>query len=232
MFLLGNEEGRVDHFRSQGFVLVPEVLGDSELEPILKNLTPARSNSVGTRCLLGESWCSALVDQLRGHPALKDLIPAEYVAVQCTYFEKSAERNWLVPIHQDLSIPVANRVNDPALVGWSEKESSLFVQGPTEVLEQLIAVRLHLDDCGVKDGPLRVVPGSHLRGRIAPDEAPAARSQIGEVSCEGVRGSVLLMRPLLLHSSSKAAGQSRRRVLHYVFGPRNLPSGLSWPLAV
>ena len=221
-----------EYFQSRGFVLVSDVMSESELDAITKNLTPATTNSGGTRGLLAESWCSALVDQLRVHSRLSDLIPADFVAVQCTYFEKSAERNWLVPIHQDLSIPVAHKVDDPALRGWSEKEGSLFVQGPPEVLGQLIAVRLHLDDCGPEDGPLRVVPGSHLRGRIGSDEALAIRSQSGEVSCEGARGSALLMRPLLLHSSSKAFGVSRRRVLHYVFGPRRLPHSLAWPLAV
>ena len=30
------------------------------------------------------------------------------------------------------------------------------------------------------------------------------------------------------HASSKAGGASRRRVLHFVFGPRELPAGLAW----
>jgi hypothetical protein len=41
----------------------------------------------------------------------------------------------------------------------------------------------------------------------------------------------MLMRPLLLHASSRASGASRRRVLHFVFGPRELPFGLAWALA-
>ena len=216
--------------RIQGFLLIRDAFSENGIESILQNLVPGPLNSVGTRCLLSESWCSALAKIIIGHPLLNDLIPVDHVAVQCTYFEKSAERNWLVPIHQDLSIPVAERVDDPRLQGWSEKEGSRFVQAPTEVLEQLIAVRLHPDDCGAADGPLRVVPGSHRRGKIAPDEARKARAREGEIACEGARGSILMMRPLLLHSSSKAAGVSRRRVLHYVFGPRSLPLGLTWPL--
>jgi len=38
----------------------------------------------------------------------------------------------------------------------------------------------------------------------------------------------LLMRPLLLHASSKSSGSSRRRVLHFLFGPPVLPCGLRW----
>jgi hypothetical protein len=43
------------------------------------------------------------------------------------------------------------------------------------------------------------------------------------------RGGAMLMRPLLLHASSKAAADIPRRVLHFVFGPAQLPEGLRWP---
>jgi hypothetical protein len=42
----------------------------------------------------------------------------------------------------------------------------------------------------------------------------------------------VLMRPLLLHASSKAQTPSRRRVVHILFGPRTLPHGLEWDHAV
>jgi ectoine hydroxylase-related dioxygenase (phytanoyl-CoA dioxygenase family) len=98
------------------------------------------------------------------------------------------------------------------------------------VLQQLVAVRVHLDDCGADDGPLRVVPGSHRMGVIA--DAAATRDSAGEVTCLVSMGAALVLRPLLLHASSKGNGNGRRRVLHVVFGPRELPFGLSWNVAV
>ncbi len=127
---------------------------------------------------------------------------------------------------------VAERVSSPALRGWSEKEGSLFVQAPPGVLEQLVAVRVHLDGCAAQDGPLRVIPGTHTLGRIEPEAAAAIRGAATEVVCHAKRGEALVLRPLLLHASSKAAGTSRRRVLHYLFGPRQLPHGLRWQHAV
>lgn len=153
-------------------------------------------------------------------------------AVQCTWFEKSAERNWLVTIHQDLSIPVAVRVDHPALSGWSQKEGIQFVRAPLEVLEKLVAVRIHLDPCGIDDGPLRVVPGSHVQGILSDEQALALRLAGGETVCVAPAGAALVMRPLLLHASSKGSGASARRVLHFVFGPRELPHGLAWNMAL
>jgi ectoine hydroxylase-related dioxygenase (phytanoyl-CoA dioxygenase family) len=97
------------------------------------------------------------------------------------------------------------------------------------VLEQLTAVRLHLDDCSGADGPLKVVPGSHMHGRVDGPAAARLRADAGEVACTLRAGGVVLLRPLTLHASSKAHGASRRRVLHIVFGPAALPFGLAWP---
>ena len=108
----------------------------------------------------------------------------------------------------------------------------MFVQAPVAVLEQLVAVRVHLDACSERDGPLQFVPGSHRTGRISADDARQQRKAGPIVSCPLARGDVLAMRPLVLHASSKAEGESRRRVLHFVFGPRELPYGLSWHRAI
>ena len=221
-----------ERFDADGFAGIPRVLPPQEGEALADMLATLGSDSAGTRCLLAEDWCRALAQRLRTHAGIAQLIPEHYAAVQCTYFEKSVERNWLVPIHQDLSIPVAARVEHPALRGWSEKEGGIFVQPPAEVLAQLVAVRLHLDRCRVSDGPLQFVPGTHRHGRIGAGDASRYRQAGPLVACTMERGDALAMRPLVLHASSKADGDSRRRVLHFVFGPRELPFGLAWQRAV
>jgi hypothetical protein len=220
-------------FARQGVVLVPEVLTARECAVIAGETASVESpaqhiSGAGTRNLLAQAWCRQLAAKLRTHTALAALLPADAVAVQCTYFEKSPQRNWLVPPHQDLNIPVAARVDDAALRGWSEKEGALYVQPPAQVLAQLVAVRLHVDDCNEEDGPLKVVPGSHLHGPLPARDAAALRRAGSEVACLAARGSALAMRPLLLHASSKSTGSGRRRVLHFLFGPAALPCGLRW----
>jgi hypothetical protein len=41
-------------------------------------------------------------------------------------------------------------------------------------------------------------------------------------------GGVMLMRPLLLHASSKCRTGAHRRVLHIEYAGCDLPSGLQW----
>lgn len=219
-------------FADAGFWVSPPLFDGERLARLSAQTDALGIADAGERDLLALPFCQNLAAELRAHPDIGALLPAASVAVQCTYFEKSAGRNWLVPLHQDLSIPVSARSPDPQLRGWSDKADGLYVQAPDAVLQQLCAVRIHLDDCGLHDGPLRVVPGSHRHGRLDAAQALALRDAAEEITCLAPAGAALVLRPLLLHASSKSTGSSRRRVLHLLFGPPEPGHGLAWRRAV
>jgi hypothetical protein len=228
-------DGMIDgtaKFDADGFAVIPDVVSPAECDAVMAQVASAASDTPGSRTLLSMSWCAALACAIRNNKAVGSLLPEEPVAVQCTYFEKSESQNWLVAVHQDLSIPVRERIDAAACSAWSEKEGVLFVQPPTTVLETVVAVRLHLDNSTPSNGPLRVVPGSHRSGRLTSAQIQVARNESGEITCPVPKGGVLVMRPLLLHASSKAQVSAPRRVLHYVFGAPALPLGLTWHTAV
>ena len=221
----------VSEFNKSGYFVIPGVI-DAVLNRRLGAFVGGITSEAGSRRLLDEAWCAHLAGALRGDARIRSLLPRNAVAVQCTLFDKSPTKNWLVAFHQDLSIPVSNRVNSPECSGWSEKEGHLYVQPPANVLEQLVAVRVHLDDCPAESGALRVVPKSHSQGRLDQGQAEALRLEHGETVVPLARGGALVMRPLILHASSKATSPVPRRVLHFVFGPPALPLGLEWRWAV
>ena len=221
----------VSEFKNSGYFVIPGAI-DAVLNRRLGAFVGGIASGAGSRRLLDEAWCAHLAGALRGDARIRSLLPRNAVAVQCTLFDKSPTKNWLIAFHQDLSIPVSSRVNSPECSGWSEKEGHLYVQPPVSVLEQLVAVRLHIDDCPAESGALRVVPHSHLEGRVDPSQADALRQHHGETVIPVAQGGVLLMRPLLLHASSKGTSLVPRRVLHFVFGPPKLPLGLEWRWAV
>lgn len=212
-------------FAQHGFALLSGVVDAGRRARFAAQVNS--SGTAGSRTLLSQGWCVDLAASIAQSAQLSALLPARHVAVQCTFFEKSDTVNWLVPVHQDLSIPVHERVDGSALRGWARKEDGWYVQPPLGVLEQMVAVRLHLDPCGADDGPLNVVPCTHTVGMVPAQDAAAMRDR--EQACLAEVGDVLVMRPLLLHRSSKATGASRRRVLHFLFGPAALPLGLEWP---
>ncbi len=225
----------VDQLARDGCLHLPSVLPATALPALAAQADrdAAARGAAGTRDLLQQPWCRELVPPLRHRLITLGLLQADAVAVQCTLFRKSAGANWKVGLHQDLSIPVAGPSDDPALSGWSLKQRVHFVQPPPALLEGLLAVRVHLDECGPGDGPLRVVPGSHRHGRLDAAAAAALRAAQGEAECLAQAGDALIMRPLLLHASSKALRpQGRRRVLHFLFGPGDPGHGLRWSCAI
>lgn len=211
-----------------GFAVLPGLLSAGDIDHVDHELEATDERRPGDRSLLDRPWCLELSERIRCDARAKSLLPAGAHSVQCTLFAKTSARNWLVGLHQDLTIPVARRIESSACTAWSEKRGKIFVQPPLSVLEQLVAVRLHLDDCDAENGGLRVVPGTHRLGKLRSSAAAAERDRRGELSVSLRRGDAMILQPLLLHASSKATSRRPRRVLHFVFGPPSLPDGLTW----
>jgi hypothetical protein len=182
---------------SDGFVVVV-VIDGVRCDQLAAHLRVFGKIGAGSRTLLRQPWCVELADDLRRHPIINGLLPRDAVAVQCTLFDKSPEKNWLVSLHQDFSIPVKGRVDSAGCSGWSEKEGQVYVQPPVSVLEQLVAVRVHVDPCPPESGALRVVPGSHASGRLDTARADELRKEHGETVVPVSRGGALVMRPMIL----------------------------------
>jgi hypothetical protein len=212
----------------QGYAVIPGLIGPDIISSVCDLIRDQGGSRAGSRRFLDLPWCAALAKQIAGDERVREVLPRDPVAAQCTFFTKSMETNWLVPLHQDLSIPVAERVDGEQCSGWAEKEGDLYVQPPAHVLEQVLAIRLHLEDCDEQNGALRVVPGSHRFGRLNSAEEQRVRAEQESVYISVPSGGAMLMRPLLLHASAKVRTDSPRRVLHFVFGPAALPEGLRW----
>jgi hypothetical protein len=96
----------------------------------------------------------------------------------------------------------------------------LHAIAPAEALEQIVALRVHIDDSTIDNGPLRVLAGTHLAGVLNGAEIDQRASEIAAVDCLANAGGVIAMKPLLLHASSKARSEHSRRVIHIEYAPK------------
>ena len=136
------------------------------------------------------------------------------VAFRATLFDKSPNANWLVVWHQDTALPIRRHIDDPAWGPWSTKAGVLQAHAPAWALENIIALRISLDDSTNTNGPLRVLPDTHLEGVLSDVEINQRVRDTTPVACVAVSGGVVAMRPLTIHASSKANDDHPRRVLH------------------
>jgi ectoine hydroxylase-related dioxygenase (phytanoyl-CoA dioxygenase family) len=147
--------------------------------------------------------------------------------VRAIYFDKSPENNWLVTWHQDKTVAVTEKFEDDQWGPWSKKAGIWHVQPPLNVLENMITIRIHLDDATSANGCLKIIPGSHKLG-LFKDEKPALTNKINPVYCEVAAGGALVMRPHILHASEKSLVIRPRRVLHFEYASYELPKGIAW----
>ncbi len=161
-------------------------------------------------------------------PIVREAIGDHACLVRSILFDKTPGANWAVPPHQDATIAVRDRIDTPGFGPWSIKAGVPHVQPPREVLESMVTLRMHLDDCPNVAGALRVIPGSHRHGVLSADQLAIMTRYSAFESCPASAGDCLLMRPLLIHASSPAAAPSHRRVVHLEFAAAELPNGLEW----
>jgi ectoine hydroxylase-related dioxygenase (phytanoyl-CoA dioxygenase family) len=148
-----------------------------------------------------------------------------YFVVKSVYFDKPPLSNWLVPMHQDLTISISHKHDAPGFHGWTQKEGLLSVQAPAAVLEQIYTIRIHLDDCDESNGALQVIPGSHKNGVIRPEKKDLSAKR---TICPVRKGGVMIMKPLLLHASAKSTSEKQRRLIHIEICNVFLPDKLEW----
>lgn len=209
-----------------GFAMIRGVMSDAEQQALLAALGEVAG--AGRRGLLGQSAVAALARSEGWLSLIRPHLPAEPRPVRAIYFDKSAEANWGVPWYQDLTIALQAQAEAPGFGPWSVKEGIAHVQPPVESLEQMLTIRLHLDDADETNGALRVLPGSHRFGRLTGERIQELRGQGAGFLCEAAAGDALLMRPLLLHASSRSTAPRHRRVLHIEYAGFPLPEQLQW----
>jgi ectoine hydroxylase-related dioxygenase (phytanoyl-CoA dioxygenase family) len=104
----------------------------------------------------------------------------------------------------------------------------VFEQDGVEIGKALLSRGLHIDPADEENGCLKVIPGSHERGLLKQAEIEATVKSNIAVPCVVEAGDVVIMRPHILHSSSKAKRPNHRRVVHLEYASYELPDGISW----
>lgn len=223
----------MDDLYGDGYALAEITLSADQCEHIAASLPSlVGAGRGGIRNLIAHPTVGKLLNHQRLGAYLWSLIGRDLVAVKATLFDKTAESNWRVQWHQDRAIAVRERRQVEGYGPWSTKAGVVHVEPPAQVLSQMLAVRVHLDECTGENGSLRVIPGSHHGGKLTDSEIAETAEAGAVVDVYVPRGGLLLMRPLLVHSSGVAVTPQHRRVLHIEFAPVDAISPLHWHTAI
>ncbi|MFZ6744356.1 phytanoyl-CoA dioxygenase family protein [Undibacterium sp. JH2W] len=213
---------------SQGFVILPNFLEQSELTQLQQACQPI-ADQYGVRQVL-HSYPA--IHHALNWGKLQALLSAVDMAqaqpVRSIFFNKNADHNWLVPWHQDMTICVDQKAELAAYSKWTYKKNVHHVEPPAAILEAMLTCRIALDDAGVDNAALKVIAGSHNAGKLSEAQIQRISQTSRHETCVMRAGDILLMKPLLLHASDKARLATQRRVLHLEFSAGMLPPPLQW----
>jgi len=214
-----------------GFAVVPNVISEHEIIAFKQAVSSFLHNYPAA----GIRGIAQKVPKIQGLAAsnkitslVQSVLGKQVQLIRSVLFNKSAEVNWKVPWHQDLSIAVRSQHEVERFSGWSEKEGIPHVQPPESVLQKMLTVRIHLDPADETNGAVWISPGSHKFGRLPANQAADTAKQQGTFLCKVNAGDILLFRPLTLHASSKSETGVPRRIIHLEYASVTLPSPLMW----
>ena len=221
---------------NKGFTIIDNVFTDEEIDDLLLTISKAdsskptfrRTNDLfAIRQFLKE--VPAAVDKVftgKFNNIISALFGDDYFVVKSIYFDKPENSNWFVSYHQDLTISVDKKLDIEGFGPWTTKQNQFAVQPPLHILEDDFTVRIHLDNTNSENGALRVIPASHLKGIYRPETIDWTVEN--ETTCSVKKGGVMIMKPLLLHSSGRTTNNHQRRVLHIEFSRSLLTDNLNW----
>ena len=210
-----------------GFLKVEEIYTYEEVEKILQQISKKQlDEKFGVRYFLKDN---PEISELIFNEKLKrvvQLISREAFVIKSIYFDKPPNAHWIVNWHQDITINVEGNTSEIGFSKWRKTKSRIAVQPPLKIIENIFTIRIHLDDCSEKNGALRIIPKSHRKGII---NSKVIKSELDGIKiCEVKKGGILIMKPLILHSSKRSENQMNRRIIHIEFSSINLPKGLEW----
>ncbi|HEY0042424.1 MAG TPA: phytanoyl-CoA dioxygenase family protein [Flavisolibacter sp.] len=221
----------------KGYTVIENVFSAAEISVIVLAIEKADSDKAtfrkskdlfAIRQFLNEvPGIAGLIFSKQLNSVIEELFGREYFVVKSIYFDKPGDSNWFVSYHQDLTISVDKKVMVEGFGPWSTKQNQYAVQPPLSILENNFTIRIHLDDTNENNGALRVIPSSHAKGIYRADTINW--NDEVEETCNVPKGGIMLMRPLLLHASSRTTNNEKRRVIHIEFSSSDLPMPLEWP---
>jgi ectoine hydroxylase-related dioxygenase (phytanoyl-CoA dioxygenase family) len=156
------------------------------------------------------------------------LLRRPHKLVRALFFDKTPERNWFVAWHQDRTVALNRRIEMAGWGPWTRKDGVHHAQPPRAVLDQMVTIRLAVDDADEDGGCLNIIPGSHRLGILTQGEIDRTVAVSTPRACIVAAGDAVIMHPLVLHSSRKSQRATHRRVVHLEYSSYELPSGVSW----
>ena len=183
--LAAEAEQAGDKLARQGFALVDG--SGVDLAQAVADFDKLQGNSgVPLQVAPDHPLVAALLNQQSVREVIRAAVGATASVVQGVALDQQGHASWFVPWHQAASGPGAAKS---------------------------LILRWHLDLIGPADGGLRVLPGSHAKGRLSEAEIDRLAAETPAVEMAVSAGTVVALKPLLVQGARRRTTRGHRRIL-------------------
>ncbi len=245
--------------QTQGFAILPKAFSQQQVQQLNQALSFAFSlcqDNVWIQYRAGQIFAARNILQIFPQidhwwrrplivQTLTDVLGKEFGLVRVLYFDKPPGQSWALPWHKDRTLAVQeNHLASNYFQHPTKKAGVKHVEADQRILNEMLTLRIHLDAVTDANGPLLVIPGSHLEpllwdqmlsenatSRMGASTSNEALEHVVPETIYANVGDVLAMRPHLTHCSGNSDPHTdkHRRILHLEFAAnQQLPDGYQW----
>ncbi len=224
---------RLDNLHSQlysnGSVVLNHVYTKREINRCSKMLYNFRKQKVddGEALFEIESVLSILPDL---NPFLINLnlkkviesLGRDYSLMRSTFYDNRISKPESIVWQQRNRISLREKTETKGYSDWKSEDGGFSAVLPDQILQDLVVVRIHIDDSDENNGGLKIFKGSH--SQILDEAAIKVISENGLPSnCEILSGGIQIIKPLLLQSEFERKTSKKNRIVELVFSSIDFP---------
>jgi len=214
-----------------GSSIVQEVYTNQEIEELANILFQQFSNQQlnenGTYFSLNEK---KNLKQVLYNTNLQNVLSTLYEHLQlitAKYYNQIPTANWFTALHQNITVPVKEKVSVEGFTGWSKKDGIISVMAPVELLRNCFTIYIHLNHSNSTNGALNILPGSHKKILSMQERNLVTENVYTQVAAVKA-GGIHIVKPLLLQAFGQSTENQAVHLLQLDFCSTALPGGLEW----
>lgn len=222
----------INSFIKNGYIILPQLINRDLIAKIKQEISFYRENNHAYN-IRNLHHKISVINELTKYSLILNALReytnySQFKLIKAILFNKNIDHNWAVAWHQDKTIAVDKKVSIYSYKNWTKKQGIPHVQPPLNILEKITTIRIALDNTNSRNGALKIIPNSHRIGILNQSSITKIVAQKKSVLCSLNMGDILIMHPLLLHSSSKSVESKERKIIHLEYSSCKLPKGLNW----
>ena len=145
-----------------------------------------------------------------------------YSLIRSAYFDNRVSKPEKTVWRQRRRLTFPVKIEGADYSNWQLEGDFFSAEPPARIMQDMVIVRIHLDDSDQNNGELKIFKGSH--SQILDHSAIKVITENGLPSnCGILAGGIQILKPFILQSETKRSRSKKNRIIELTFSSSDLP---------